>query len=278
MHKSYIMVFSGRIFGSLTILLVLGLILNSCIKYSPYQVTVRNEEEDQTLKNLEKLKNLDQSGDTVTFAFIGDTQRFYEEAYDFVFTVNQIPEVEFVVISGDLTDFGLIEEFSGMLKILKNLEMPFLTVVGNHDLIYNGQEIYEEMFGELDYSFYFKNFKFIMLNTNGREFGFNGEVPNIDWLDRELSDTGNYVNSVVVSHIPPGNDDFDNTLEYAYANTLSKWEKTTLSMNGHNHDFAVGQPYNDGVIYLNSFSVGKGSFLIVKMWKNGFEYIIEDIK
>jgi Icc protein len=252
----------------------LAMLLVGCVKYSPYEVTVSDDEANQTAKNLVKLQQLDQRSDTITFAFIGDTQRFYDESYDFVRAVNQKTEVEFVVISGDLTDFGLDDEFTGMLKIFKRLAVPFLTVIGNHDLIYNGEEVYEEMFGELDYSFLYKQIKFIHLNTNSREFAFNGKVPNINWLNNQLSDTANYTNAVVIGHVPPGHDDFDARLELPYANTLAKWGKTTLSMNGHNHNFNIGTPYNDGIIYLNSFSVSKGYYVVVKLWPNGFDYEI----
>ena len=246
--------------------------LAGCIKYSPYEVTVSEEESDQTRKNLAKLQELNQDSDTITFAFIGDTQRFYDESYDFVNAVNRNHEVEFVIISGDLTDFGLDEEFSGMLKIFDHLHVPFFTVIGNHDLIYNGEEVYEEMFGELDYSFLYKNIKFVLLNTNSREFAFNGDVPNLNWLNSQLADTTNYTNAVVIGHVPPGHDDFDADLEFPYANTLSRWNKTLLSMNGHNHNFDIGEPYNDGITYLNSFSVGKGYYIVMKLWPNGFSY------
>jgi len=259
------------------LLLYVSILVSSCFKYSPYEITVSAEEANQTEKNLEKLEKLDQSGDTVTFAFIGDSQRFYDESIDFVNAINYRHELDFVTISGDLTEFGLDDEFTGMATILNKLHVPFLTVIGNHDLIYNGRKVYEKMFGPLDYSFYFKGMKFIMINTNSREFGFDGNVPNIYWLDNQLSDTFNYKNAVVMGHIPPGNDDYDPNLVLPYANTLAKWGKTTLSMNGHNHDFSVGEPYGDGVTYLNSFSVGKGKYIIVKLWPDGFDFKIYDL-
>jgi predicted phosphodiesterase len=249
-----------------------ALVLSGCIKYSPYEVTVSKEESAQTRKNLEKLAQLDQSGDTITFAFIGDTQRFYDESLEFVSAINRRNDIEFLIISGDLTDFGLDDEFTAIYRIFKKLNVPFLTVIGNHDLIYNGEEVYEEMYGPLDYAFYFKRMKFVMVNTNSREFAFNGKVPDIGWLDRELADTATYINAVVIGHVPPNHDDFDSRLELPYANTLAKWGKTLASMNGHRHNFKVDTPYNDGIIYLNSYSIGKGFYTVVRMWPGGFTF------
>lgn len=262
---------------NLALFLLIALAISSCIKYSPYEVTISEDEANQIEKNLQKLKSRNQEGDTITFAFIGDTQRFYDEAIDFVDAVNRRNDIEFVIVSGDLTDFGLDDEFTGMSYILRRLNVPFLTVIGNHDLIYNGRKVYERMFGPLNYSFHYKRIKFVMTNSNSREFAFDGTVPDISWINNQLSDTGNYMNAVVVGHVPPGNDDFDPNLEMPYANTLAKWEKTTLSMNGHNHDFGVGEPYGDNVTYLNSFSVSKGYYLVVRLWKDGFDFIKVEI-
>ena len=248
------------------------LLFASCVRYSPYEVIIDPEDSDSNRKNIEKLLVNGLTGDTITFVYVGDTQRFYEESDEMVHLINTLPEVEFVAISGDLTDFGLQYEFDEMKRILDQLNVPYLTAVGNHDLIYNGRLVYEKMFGPLDYSFYYKDMKFIFLNTNGREFGFNGEVPNITWLNQQLSDTVSYKNALVIEHVPPNNADFDPQLNEAYISTLATWGKTILSMNGHNHDFAVGEPYNDGVTYFNSFSAGKQKFSLIKVWESGFSY------
>lgn len=243
-----------------------------CVKYSPYEVIVDPHDRDINAKNVSRILSMDQSNDTITFIFIGDTQRYYEESIDFVESINLRNDIDFVAISGDLTDFGLLDEFHGIAKIFGGLKVPYITAVGNHDLIYNGRLVYEEMYGPLDYVFTFKRMKFIVLNTNSREFGFNGSVPNIPWLNFHLSDTSNYTNAIVIEHVPPNNADFDPNLEMPYATTLAKWEKTLLSMNGHNHDQSVGRPYSDGVTYFNSYSVGKGMYSVIRVWPGGFEF------
>ncbi len=256
---------------------ILLFLLQSCISYSPYEVDVDSENQNMNSKNLEVLLNNGKNGDTATFAFIGDTQRFYDETNQIIQHINQNPAIEFVIISGDLTDFGLNLEFEEMLSVLKRLKSPFLSVIGNHDLLYNGEFVYREMFGEFDYSFYYKDFKFIMANTNSREYGFSGNIPRIDWLNEQLQDTSSYKNAIVVGHMAPFQTDFDPNLEMNFANTLSKWDKTLLSMNGHNHDYSESQPYDDGITYLNSFSTGKGRYIIVSIWKDGFRYEIKSI-
>ncbi len=258
--------------------IIIPLLLYSCISYSPYEIDVDAGDRNMNDKNIQQLQSNGRTGDTAVFAFFGDTQRFYDETNRIVQQINKDPRVEFTLISGDLTDFGLNLEFEEILDVLKRLNTPFLTVIGNHDILYNGEFIYQEMFGDLNYSFKYKDFKFIMINTNSREYEFNGKVPNIDWLNQELSDTSDYKNAIIVSHIAPFDRDFDSNLEIPFAETLVDWDKTILSLHGHNHTYSEYQPYPGGVTYLTSYSTGKGHYLIVKIWTDGFSYEIKNMK
>ncbi len=253
------------------------LLLSSCISYSPYEIDVDGSSRNMNVKNITQLQENGIRGDTVKFAFIGDTQRYYDETNLIVHKINQDPEIEFVIISGDLTDFGLNFEFEEILDVFKELKCPFVTVIGNHDLVYNGEYIYQEMFGDLDYSFKYRSFKFIMINTNSREYAFDGTVPNIPWLNLELSDTSNYINAIVVGHVPPYDQDFDDELEIPFSESLVKYGKTLLSLNGHFHDFSEQIPYPGNITYLNSYSTVKGHYLVVSIWKDGFSYEIKDM-
>jgi predicted phosphodiesterase len=60
---------------------------------------------------------------------------------------------ELVIQLGDLTDTGGKDEFERAAKILQKLEMPFATMMGNHDVLsrseqrLSGREYYPRMFG-----------------------------------------------------------------------------------------------------------------------------------
>jgi 3',5'-cyclic AMP phosphodiesterase CpdA len=41
--------------------------------------------------------------------------------------------VDILVVAGDITDKGLLEEAESAVKILKTLEKPVVAVLGNHD-------------------------------------------------------------------------------------------------------------------------------------------------
>ena len=127
--------------------------------------------------------------DTVTFAFVGDSQRFYDELERFIDTVNAIDEIDFIILAGDISDFGLLEEFELIHEQLSGLNKPYFGVVGNHDVVARGEEIFERMFGPLNYTFTYRSVKFIAHNTNGKEYP-DKEVPDMNWLRSALVTDG----------------------------------------------------------------------------------------
>ncbi len=258
------------------ILTLLILLLFSCDKfeYSHYEVDPVEEYNNINQNNIDRF--ISNSKDTTIIAVIGDSQRFYDSTNDVIKNINSFPEIDFVIHTGDLVDFGLQREYTWMHELLCDINSPYVAVIGNHDLIGNGGTIYNYMYGPFNFSFIYNGNKYIYLNTNGREFDFEGDVPNISWLNNELSDTTNYNQAIIVNHIAPTNIDFDVDLEEEYVSTLQKYGKVILSINGHNHDYAFSQPYNDGISYLNSHSTSKEKFVLLKIWDNNFS--IETIK
>ncbi|MFQ5486749.1 MAG: metallophosphoesterase family protein, partial [Desulfobacterales bacterium] len=114
-------------------------------------------------------------------------------------------DIAFVLILGDLTDTGLEMEFEWTCKSLEKLDIPYLPIIGNHDAISFGKEIWKKYFGAFDYSFTFLESKFIIYNDNAYEFP---GVPDFDWMAQEAAVAGGEVryHTIGVSHIPPVTD------------------------------------------------------------------------
>jgi len=238
-----------------------------CIEYNPYEVKPDKDARDLNVQNIQLINQISEK-DTFIFVFAGDAQRFYDEASDLVDKVNKDSTIDFVVFAGDFTDFGLQFEYTKMNSIIKNLSVPYLLVVGNHDLLYNGEEIFDEMFGDqLDFSFDFYGFRFVFVNTNSREYEFNGKVPNVNWMNTVFSDTANYERAIVVMHVPPGNTDFDPNLIQEFVDVVHSNGKTILSLNGHLHHFNSSYPYSGDIHYLSSDALDKCKYLKIKIWK-----------
>ena len=254
MKHFYALIFLGSIF------------LQACwhaFEYSPNQAFDKDSAQGLNEKNLQLLYS-QPTDDTITIAFVGDSQRFYDELGEFINTVNRMPSVDFVLLAGDITDFGLLQEFKFIADMLADLEKPYFGVVGNHDVLAKGEEVFTRMFGPVNFSFTYQGVKFVCHNTNSREYN-NGHVPDLEWLRKELiaSDSAKYF--VAVSHVPPFSADFDKNLEGSYTKLFHETPGLLISLHGHIHEHRDGYPYNDGVRYMTSHSFDQQSFVLLKI-------------
>jgi 3',5'-cyclic AMP phosphodiesterase CpdA len=241
----------------------------SLFEYHPYEVRVPADEKDLNAKAIAQILRNDPVKDTLRIILMGDTQRFYDEVEAFVKSANQ-QEADFVLLAGDITDFGINDEYSWIHDIMRDLNKPYIAVVGNHDLSGHGQQVFQERYGRLNASFVVDRFKFILLNTNSREFEFNGHVPDLQWLNQELSGD-DFDRAVVVSHVPPFDDDFDPKLELGYTSVLAQSGKVNLSLHGHQHTYRNSEFYDDGVRYIISSSMDDRMYVMIKLWGSSYE-------
>ncbi|WP_025763704.1 metallophosphoesterase family protein [Dyadobacter tibetensis] len=238
--------------------------------FSPNEITLKESEKNLNAKNIARIQS-QVPNDTLRFIFMGDTQRWYDESSDFIKSANAQPGISFVVHAGDISDFGLATEFKWINDIMKNLKVPYVTVVGNHDLVANGPLVYESMYGPMDYSFEFGDNKFIFVNTNSREYKFNGRVPNLPWLLSELRDNPKNKNAIIMAHAPPFDADFDPSMQENFSKMLANDPNVRFTLYGHQHTFKDGEYYGDGVHYFVTTSMGERGYLLVSSWKEGYK-------
>jgi 3',5'-cyclic AMP phosphodiesterase CpdA len=257
---------------SYIILITAVCFLGSCWEFSPNQVFDNDTPVDLNAKNLENLYAAAKD-DTIVIAFVGDSQRFYDEFEDFVDKANEIESIDFVILAGDITDFGLLEEFELIQEDLAELNKPYIGVIGNHDVLAHGEEVFERMFGPLNFSFVYDSVKFVVHNTNSREYP-TGDVPDLTWLAHELTPGDSVRYYIGVSHIPPFSPDFDKGLETSYANLLASTPGFLVSLHGHIHEHKDAYPYEDGIRYITSYSFEQKSFVLLKIASGNIEKII----
>jgi 3',5'-cyclic-AMP phosphodiesterase len=247
---------------------VLAVLLASCerFEYSVYETNRKDYPVEATnTYNLTRLQQLPYK-DTLHLVFTGDTQRYYDDLKDMVSVINTLPKLDAVFVAGDLVEFALSHEYEWVSKELIKLKAPFMTVIGNHDCLANGQEVYTGIYGPLNYFFTWNDIRFVMHNTNGREFNFNGTVPDLGWMSQAIADTQNYRHTVFMAHIPPFDTDFDKALEPGYVNVIRNSKSPVFVVHGHRHHHTISQPYLDGIWYLNTSSPENRYFAYVKIF------------
>jgi Icc-related predicted phosphoesterase len=192
------------------------------LEYSPWQSNVSSIRINEKSLNL-----IDQQSQSYPFrvAVLGDPQGHPEAFRKLIDQVNE-NSIDFIVVTGDLTDYGLKDEFEWVADAAKTSDSPILFVPGNHDGLAYGPNIYQKLFGPLNYTFKYADTTFVMWNNNKLEFP---EEPNWPFLKNNLDS-----NSILVSHIPPTEDIYVGE-ELVYWKQLMKESNIPISLHGHLH-------------------------------------------
>jgi 3',5'-cyclic AMP phosphodiesterase CpdA len=195
------------------------------------------------------------------FAVVGDVQGWYEDAWDAVRLLNTVEGLAFVVQVGDFTDLGRTFEYEQMTEVFEALNVPWFVVVGNHDLLGNGGEIFDEVFGPRNSDFTVARTRFVLLDANSREYGFGSGVPDLAWLESRLEPSPDHDRAVVFSHVAPSSGDFDPELRDAFV-TLLGARGVALSLHAHDHRYATWE--DRGVRFFVADAVVNRTLLLVE--------------
>jgi len=216
--------------------------LTACgeMTYSPYTVNVGNYNINQV--NLSRIllgaDRFEAKSISYKIAVISDTHDYYDGLKKQVAYINaHQEEYEFVVVTGDMSNVGLVEEMELTKSILDKLAIPYITTVGNHDLLINGKTVYKRVFGKDTYAFEYKNTKFILFNNNNWESSPN--IPDLSWVESELISNNNPF-LIMLSHVAP-----NDSARFSAAQ-IQQWKSAVnrygvdYYIHGHDHNPSEG--------------------------------------
>jgi 3',5'-cyclic AMP phosphodiesterase CpdA len=155
--------------------------------------------QDWNLHNLNRITV--PAGDRLTFAVLGDNRSNPAVFGQVLKQLDRDPDLAFAVDLGDLVETGSVENFRPFLdQVRRHLRLPFLTVIGNHDLEKGrGDRLYRQIFGPAHYAFQIKDHYFIVVNDV--EAGRISESQRV-WLESELKKSQAYQTRLVFLHTP----------------------------------------------------------------------------
>jgi len=257
-----------RLIGTMRINLLfclLTIFLYSCTsdEFSPNQKFNSQSPTEVNAREIAELPKKD-VGAHVKIAVSGDTQREYGASRDFVTYVNSRNDIDFVILNGDVSDFGLLLEFQGVYKIYSELKVPFITVIGNHDQVANGFEIYKLMFGATNFTFDYAGIKFVAHDSNSREHNFDGTTPDLNWLRQNLGLDNGTDHIIALSHVPPTDGDFDQALRNDYETLFNRTPGMLASIHSHQHTpDVIYRKDGNGIPFIITNAIVNRAFTII---------------
>lgn len=101
--------------------------------------------------------------------------------------LNSQKGIDFVILSGDVTEFGSDEELALAKQILDSLQLPLYIIPGNHDSNWSesGANSFRKVFGGEAFFFEHKGFQFVGTTSGPNMRMSPGQIPreNLVWLD-----------------------------------------------------------------------------------------------
>lgn len=250
------------------------LILSGCDMFEahPYDAHVRGDK-DINEAQISLIEQQLKDSRSFRFAFISDTQRWYDETEEVVRHINARGDVDFVIHGGDLSDFGATHEFTMQRDILKGFHMPWVTLLGNHDCLGTGEHVYKEIFGDPNFAFQAGNTLFICLNTNALEYDYSEPVPDFEFLEGLMDNLSEDIeNTVVVMHAPPYDDVFNNNVAKVFQSYIKMFPNLMFCLHGHLHQLTVKDLFEDGILYYQVSNIAKRKYLLFTINEGGYEY------
>ncbi|WP_078831230.1 outer membrane protein assembly factor BamB family protein [Sediminibacterium ginsengisoli] len=176
------------------------------------------------------------------FAFISDTHINdrnnipSEDLRRTVADINQMTDIAFVVITGDITELGTDEEIRMAKEILDQLKVPYYIIPGNHDSGWSesGGVTFARVFGYDKFRFEYNGISFLGCASGPFVRMSDGHIPRdaVNWLDAELKKTDPSQPVIFLNHYP-----LDNGLDNWYEITDRLKKQNTLAvLCGHGHN------------------------------------------
>ncbi|EOR96181.1 hypothetical protein ADIARSV_0586 [Arcticibacter svalbardensis MN12-7] len=154
----------------------------------------------------------------LTFAVVTDTHigkpGNTEGLIKIINDINQRSEINFVVLTGDITDFGLMPQLLEAKRILDKLNKPYYIIPGNHDTAWsgNGGLSFIKIFGSDKFLVDYKGYQLIGINTGPYIRHAGGFVTDkqLKWLDSVVNVIPKNKPVLMFSHMPFLEDNVNN--------------------------------------------------------------------
>ena len=256
-----------------------SLLVCSCdlFDYHPYD-TKMDGAHDINAHNIEQIEKQCAGHKTIRFVQISDTQRWYDETRDAVRSINARDDIDFVVHCGDVSDFGVTSEFEVQRDILQKLDVPYVVLLGNHDCLGTGPDVYRYIFGKPDFTFDAGDTHFVCLNTNAYEYDYSTPIPDFTFIQKDQDNLKSDIKRTVIAmHAQPFSDQFNNNTAKAFEYSINKYPGLAFCICGHGHSMQVNDLFGDGILYYECSAAKNRKYVIFTLKEDG-SYDTEEVQ
>lgn len=191
------------------------------------------------LSVLISLAGLSLSAQNFKYAFVTDTHvgtaTGEEDLRRTVADINSQKDIDFVILTGDITEMGTNDELKLAKEILSGLNKKYYIVPGNHDTGWSesGGVSFIKEFGYDKFTFDYNGYRFIACASGPYVRMSDGHIPRdaTVWLDEVLKKTPANMPIIFINHYP-----IDNSLDNWYdATDRLKKKNIQYAICGHGH-------------------------------------------
>lgn len=153
--------------------------------------------------------------------------------------INATDGIDFVLVTGDLTEEGDRACLENVKSCLDLLKVPYYTVLGNHETKWSdsGCTAFGEIFGGETFEFEHNGFLFLGFNSGPlMRMAYGHVVPqDINWMKAKLEQAGKDKPVILVTHYPLKEGDVDN------------WYDVTDAVRPYNIRLFIGGHYHSNM-------------------------------
>lgn len=216
-----------------------------------------------------------------TFAWLSDTHisdsgSGAEDLLAAVQDINALPEIDFVIVSGDITEADMADNLDRAKEILNQLTMPYYIIPGNHDTKWSesGGTKFIQLWGDDKFVFDRAGFKFIGMHQGPEMRMADGHFAPQDlrWLDSILTHLKNPDQPLILVTHYPLDTSVDNI--FAFLDVIKSYN-IKLVLHGHGHRNRWSDYFGiPGVMGRSSLRAGEenGGYNIVQFRENQFHF------
>ncbi|MDZ7796238.1 MAG: PQQ-binding-like beta-propeller repeat protein [Candidatus Marinimicrobia bacterium] len=174
------------------------------------------------------------------FAFLTDTHigtgNAAQDLRNSVKDINSIEKIDFVILSGDATEYDFAGELDTVKKIMDKLNVPYHIIPGNHELKWSasGGEKFRKLFGDDKFNVSYNGFRFIGVNQGPLMRMGEGFIAreDLNWVKKQLRKMWPKRQPVfIVTHYPINH---TVTNSYDFLEIIKHYNVQAI-MHGHGH-------------------------------------------